>query len=219
MIRFKHVHLVLPVSLFLFIISLPVSAVVVYNNGGPTIFGGHSISGSLRNEPADNFSLSTASNINSIGFYIEYSGSEPFWDQGITYNIYSDNNNEPDSLIVTGTSQSLIVKDSGQPSYSGIAYLAAFNLESTVSLDPGNYWLGLTDAVGSNAYWVLASPYEEGSSYYRSGDQSFTGREFPFDLAFYLNDELTAVPLPASVWLFGSALAGLIVFKRKKRET
>ena len=191
------------ITLWFLLVSLASNAAVIYDNGGPTTNGGHSISGFYQNEPADNFTLSTTSEINFVGFYTQWFDAGPDWDQGITYNIYADNNGEPGDLIVTGRSQSISVTDAGLPTPFGPAFLVTFNLESSLTLGPGEYWLSLTGAdrnydgsLSDNAYWILSTPEGEGRSFYRSGDQSFSGREFPFDLAFYLADEPTPPPPP-----------------------
>ncbi len=56
------------IPLWFMLVSLASNAAVIYDNGGPTTYGGHSISGFYLNEPVDNFTLSTTSEINFVGF-------------------------------------------------------------------------------------------------------------------------------------------------------
>lgn len=186
------------IFLYLLVASIGAAAEVVYDNGSPADPIRHLISGLLENEPVDNFTLTTPVEIGSVGFYFtDFASPKPDWRQGLTYNFYSDDNGEPGELIVSGRSQTNTLFDIPNPTAQLI-----FNLETPLTLGPGNYWLGLTDPVGGDAFWLRSTGEGQGHSYYRPEGQPFY--EATFDLAFYLYSE----PLPDRMLDFSFSVAG-----------
>ena len=167
------------------------------------------------NQVTDNFSLSGSTNINSVGFYFQNYHGITGWNQDITYNFYSDNGGSVGSLLTSGSGQNLTATDSGLPwCCGGNTWLVEFDLVSTLSLASGNYWLGLTGATGSSSAWWVTTDYIDGS--FTSSSTTLTIFR-TVDFAYFLNSSnVSAVPIPATAWLFGSGLIGLIGFARRK---
>jgi len=168
------------------------NASIIYDNGLPDTTNGHSIVNT--NEVRDEFILSDAATISSIGFYFQNYNGITGWNQDIDYNFYSSNS----TLIASGTGQNVVAVDSGLNwcCGGGNAWLVIFNLESTLSLTSGDYFLGLTGATSSNnsAWWITSNGHNE--------------------FAFYLEGNTSPVPVPPAVWLLGTGLIGLIGIKK-----
>ncbi len=188
------------------LLSSGAQAAIIYDNGGPNTENGWSILGS--NQINDNFSLSGTQSIRSVGFYFQNYDGITGWNQDISYNIYADNNGVTGNLIASGAGQNVTPTDSGLPwCCGGNAWLVEFDLVSTVTLAAGNYWLGLTGASSTNnAAWWVTTNYIDGSS--------IGGVDF----AYYLDSSrVSAIPVPAAVWLFASGLMGLAGVARRRQ--
>lgn len=181
-------------TLGLFLFTTIANASIVYDNGLPDTTNGHSILNN--NKVKDEFILSDAATISSIGFYFQNYNGITGWNQDVAYNFYSSNS----TLIASGSGQNVVAVDSGLNwcCGGGNAWLVTFNLESTLSLTSGDYFLELTGATGTatSAWWVTSN-----------GQQN--------EHAFYLEGNTSPVPVPAAVWLLGTGLIGLISMRRK----
>lgn len=187
-----------------FLVVSAANAAIVYDNGGPSTDSAYGIKGTQ--EVRDDFTLASDTEIGSVGFYFQTSGDIAGWNEDITYNIYSNT----DALMVTGSGQNVTFVDSGLPwCCGGNAFLVTFDLESSLPLLSGTYWLGLTGATGiiganENYYWVTSG----------LGNGKFNTNPLVYGFAFYLEDA-AVVPLPASVFLFGTSLLSLVGVHRK----
>jgi hypothetical protein len=93
--------------------------------------------------------------------------------------------------------------ESQAPVNSGDPNLALF---PTLSASNDFYWTG-TEIDSSSAWYFI----------FISGEQSFTIKDYVFYLSWAVHEgNISAVPVPAAVWLFGSGLLGLIQVTRKK---
>jgi hypothetical protein len=185
------------------------NAGLIYDNGGPDTSNGFSIAGS--NEVVDDFILTNAFDINSVGFYFQNFDGITGWNQDITYSVYNDNSGSKGSLISTGAGQNVIAVDSGLAwcCNNGHAWLVTFDLDSSLSLNAGHYWLGLSGATGTGPeFWLTTS--------------GITGYKGPGggDLAYSLHGDVgsTDVPEPSTLAIFALGLMGLASRRFKKQS-
>jgi len=90
------------------------------------------------------------------------------------------------------------------------------------SLSAGTYSLLFSSgATGRGSLrFVENNPYELGSAYNELGvfdPLNILGQNMDIDAAIRITGDVSAVPIPAAVWLFGSGLFGLIGFTRRKK--
>ena len=171
----------------------------------------------------DDFSLSSASSIDSISFrawhYPDYEVTQ------VNLTIYADSGGSPGTGIVAVPSMSTSGTDAG---YS----LAIFDVDDyTVTFDylplpAGTYWLGLSYALNgallssdfSLVYWEVNDSLSGTSSgrQYNSLTNSWT--TISGDLVFTVNGTSTAsVPEPTTLLLFGLGLVGLAGLRKCKK--
>ncbi|AOW77657.1 hypothetical protein A3Q34_12825 [Colwellia sp. PAMC 20917] len=182
------------------------NAGLIYDNGGPSTYSAYSIGSS---ETADDFILATAYDINSVEFYFQNFNGITGWGQDITYSFYNDNSGSIGSLIATGNGQNVTAVDSGLAwCCGGNAWEVNFDLASTISLNAGHYWLGLTGASGSSPWWVTTSAI---SGY--SG--KINGSTVANDFAFSLSSQ--DVPEPSTLAIFALGMIGLASRRFKKQ--
>lgn len=76
------------------------------------------------------------------------------------------------------------------------------------------YWSGTEYATNDEYAYILAfsDGYQDAYNKYVTSDGNFAWAVLDGNI-----DELTAVPLPAAAWLFGSGLLGLVSFVRRKK--
>ena len=79
---------------------------------------------------------------------------------------------------------------------------------SIVNLQNGAYWYGDEYAPDTNAAWVFETEVGSQSAFEASSLYSWAVRD----------GDISTVPVPAGAWLFGSALAGLLVARSKNKE-
>jgi len=166
--------------LFMLILTPASYASIIYDNGGPDGKNGFRISD--HNETVDNFTLSDAADIQSVGFYFNNFQGVTGWNHDITYNFYTGQTQASKQLISSGAGQNVTSVDSGQAwcgtCTGGNAWLVTFDLESTLSLAEGDYWLGLTGATGTKySFWAISGSSSKGT-----------------DFAFHLDNESTSKP-------------------------
>ena len=91
-------------------------------------------------------------------------------------------------------------------------YIADF---SSVDLTIGQVYSLAVSVVGDSFYWAV-----HGGTSYASGSLFSSvpppGSNFLDDLHFYVNG-VSPVPAPAAIWLFGTALIGLVGFSKRRK--
>jgi hypothetical protein len=105
---------------------------------------------------------------------------------------------------------------SGTSMISWYSYSASL---PTVTLDAGTYWVSILENdtntnLSGITQWLWADSNTSGLRALRSNDSAAWSSSQDVDHAFSLSG--TAVPAPAAVWLFGTALMGLVGFIRRK---
>ncbi len=101
-----------------------------------------------------------------------------------------------------------------QPGYSfppnaSFTDAATSTVKSFTNLDGGEYWFGVTRDAPID-FLGMAFFTDNGLQRWDSVDEAF-------GLSWAVRDgDVSAVPLPAAIWLFGSALAGMGVIGRRK---
>jgi hypothetical protein len=85
---------------------------------------------------------------------------------------------------------------------------------SSVSLNPGSFYTAIVQR--PNARWAVETGSSEGSQYI-GGDMIISGSVgMTNDLRFRVTP-LSSVPVPAAVWLFATALIGLVGFNKSRK--
>jgi len=177
---------------------------------------------------AEDFTLTESLSIETLSFWAQSnnSGATPPGDSA-DWRIYSDNSNLPNALLSSGTvstgngSYSRTLVNSGSP-FSDYKY--TLDIVDFV-LGAGSYWLAFSpkpefDATNpvKGPHWILSNTGNGISALSTDGGINWAndyalGTDNSFNWSYSI--EASAVPVPAAVWLFGSALIGLVSFRRK----
>jgi hypothetical protein len=216
---------------FIFFISNQVFAATIFSQTPLITNGGASdkdFPGSITGQRyvADNFSVATTEDLLSVtwrGFY--YSDNTPLTLDSFTINIFSDSASAPGFFLgefAVGNPQLRELTGDqitfGSTDYDLYEYSA--NLGAGFSLTANtNYWISIqndTSTTSSGWYWAhgndglgdsVNSPSAESGSWTSingNGDQ------------YMLLSNASVVPIPAAIWLFGSAFAVLGWLRRKQ---
>ncbi len=144
----------------LLVAATPLSAAIVYDNGGPNATSGNETVGWVQ---ADDFSFAAATTISGAGVYLAGFSGIGAWDGGFQYYIFGDAGGAPGGVIQTG-SVAPAVSDSGIAwCCGGNAYLFTFDFAAPVDLVAGaTYWLGIHAGAPGNfrrqdIYWVTTA--------------------------------------------------------------
>ncbi len=99
----------------------------------------------------------------------------------------------------------------GLTAYSSYATTAQLNATNFDNLIASWYWSGTEFAYDPEFAWVIYMGDGYQNSYYKHGmDVSAYG------LAIH-SGQVSAVPVPGAIWLFGSGLAGLVALSRRRK--
>jgi len=161
------------------------------------------------------FSLNTNTTITDMNAWVN-----AFWniDTTFTMALYGDNFTSPDitneifsqDVLVTDK----VFEDSMNSQWQGLSNL-------NLNLDAGSYWLSLELRDG-NDYDGYIPTGEFGAlnavdtyAFFNPSNGSWV-EDSTSDFAFQIAGNISTVPVPAAVWLFGSGLVGLVGFARRK---
>lgn len=214
----------LSMGLLLLAISNFANAATLYQQNINSTLSGHysNIGGQIT---ADDFSLLTDASINGINWY-GYFDSEPASLSSISFDIgfHSDDGNKPNFSHDYFQSLSPIITDSGYTAINGnkiyqfeAALLASFAVDSGERI-----WLSLADNDPSTSQFLWSRSSMSGTFAYRNTNPSFisdwsTAYNWG-DFSFELIGETAPVPIPATVLLFGTGLAGLAGTRLRKKK-
>jgi hypothetical protein len=162
----------------------------------------------------DNFILESDATVTSFsysswlysGSITDYSGTD--W---LFYDAEPVNNPAP--VIASGSSVATYAVDD---TYNNLFHFEVTGLDLTLSADTV-YWLGISNNdVFTTAAQVdpIAGPLTEAIQ----SDGLVTYNSGVYDRAFSIYGDVSPVPIPATVWLFGTALIGLVGFSRRKKS-
>lgn len=170
--------------------------------------------GFSQNDIANSFTTgSTGQTLDSVDVLLTvYAGNTA----DFTATLYTDNgSNRPGTVLGTGGTVSL---------NAGNNQLVNFDFASQgISLAAGTtYWFALYSSNKDNSLWAKTSDLSETelagwsiADIHRAISSSGWGTVSPSDVMFAVN--VSAVPVPAAAWLFGSDLVGLIGIARLKQ--
>lgn len=192
-------------------------AAPIFDNGAASTDNGFGIYGATNQNggtAADDFMLSTAANIGSVGFYFNNYNGSTGWDQNISYAFLADNSGTPGILLASGQGVNVTELPGNYAWCCGTqnTKLIQFDLASPFSANPNTaYWLKLGGAGGPTPWWVTSSA---------SGNAQSTGNPTNGSLAFYLNgaEPSNNVPEPASLAIVGLGLAAIRLSRRVKKS-
>jgi len=179
--------------------------------------GGATLSSVLNPEDkwSARFSLNSNTTITDMNVWIG-----AFWNLNKTFTmaLYGDNITSPDvtneifSQDVSVTDK--VFEDSMNNQWQGLSNI-------NLNLSAGNYWLSLELRDGNDYDGYI--PTGEFGALNAVGAYAFYNpsngvwvEDPTSDFAFQIAGNVSAVPVPAAVWLFGSGLIGLIGFARRK---
>lgn len=208
--------LLLAVTAVLVGLAMPASAAtIIYNNGGPNQQNGNEMTSWIQTE---GFTLAAPTTITGIGFWGMQTA--PGYAGSLTWLIYGDSAGSPGATIASdnptllGTATGTVV----------LGYYTEyfFHIPVSVALGAGTYHLGLHNGPLSTTdrrefYWETTN-----------ANATTTGIEWNLDYggpwynndqehAFYLETGAEPIPEPASLLLFGTGLAGLRAWKRRRQ--
>jgi hypothetical protein len=212
---------------------IPASAALIYNNGGPNHLGGSDMVLSLE---ADDFTVAAQSTLTTAQFWDfetpgggDYAGS-------ISWFIYSNSANNPGSVLFSGSASGAAVTRAAtgifDPSLQFTEFSDTFTFGGGVTLSAGVYWLGLhngpTSPVDPNSLanfaWENTSTSCTETAFNVCGRaQDLTSPGSPFlstltENAFNISGSpVTGTPEPASLPLFASGFASLVLLPRRSR--
>lgn len=192
--------------------TLAARAEIIYENGDTLFTGGLLSTVDTHFIVADNFTLesgtSTLTDIHWWGYYAE--AIVPTTDSFTAY-IYSDAAGEPGTVLFTLTDPVLRTDTGGDTFGKYTEYEYHMDI-SALELDAGTtYWLAIQNDVDCNWFWSI-SDFAGGDAHQKL--QNWT--DYDVEEAFYLTGPNSPVvmPEPASVFLMGVGLVGLVFRNR-----
>lgn len=212
-------------------------AVPIVIDGGPDWPGSADVSGYVGNGVGPEFGTNTyiypnAGNSTVANLYFGLSST--FGPQGFSangggvtggeiYSWYADTANSIEYRGVTSAPSAsggnfnlntrlIITADAGASVVSDATTLAlGNNVHSLLHINSTSFTVSRAVEILNGSSWVAALPY------YNSLQTAFgaPGTQSDFSTGFYWENSVSAVPIPAAVWLFGSGLIGLIGIARR----
>jgi len=162
------------------------------------------------------FSLNSNTTITDMNVWIN-----AFWNINTTFTmaLYADNITSPDITNELFSQDVLVTdkafEDSMNSQWQGLT-------DINLNLDAGNYWLSLELRDG-NDYDGYIPTGEFGAlnavdiyAFYNPSNGVWA-EDPTSDFAFQIAGDVSAVPVPAALWLFGSGLIGLVGLARRKK--
>lgn len=199
----------------------PLSGSVVYTqpfNATGNVFASQNNTngGGLFAQVYDDFTLGSATSITDVHWTGAYfNPNTPGTTTAWTVGFYDDNAGQPGALI----SSQVFSNTGNETSLGTIGGLPTFSysviLSTPFSASAGTqYWLSVYPDLGLPPQWGWA----EGSGGDGISYQDFIGSRFSLsnDMAFDLTGTPLATPEPATMAFAGSALAALVLLRRKK---
>lgn len=226
----KLINLIGIISTGFILTTISVSAATIFDNG-TQLAGQGSSSDPSASAPfiwADDFSLMNPNTtIRSIHWRGRYSGTDnaPTVDDVFTLRIYSDSTG-PNTELHEFTIGNMVNRtDTGLDIGAADIFDYSANITATTLTAGTTYWLSIINDTTADAdddwVWIFANNVNTaGNNAYSSTNDgsSWTQLTSPtVAYSFRLDDAaVSAVPVPAAVWLMGSALAGLFGFTRRQ---
>ena len=203
--------------------------VVVLQPLDPTSTGEFSNLGPANQQAADDFSLAQATILDSISWFGRYGAGSVAAPIPTDFSIrfFEDSGGAPAiasilqldvsvNPVTSGLNYSPGVGAADIPWFSYAASLPALTLEAAT------YWVSVvendsTTPTSGNTQWLWADSNTLGLRAIRNNDSDAWSASPDIDHAFSLTG--TVVPVPAAVWLFATALAGLVGFSARKQAS
>jgi len=214
------VRVILFGSTMLLLSISPARAAFVVDTGAPTATSGSSFYSLDSNQwLAGRFTLADAWNLNSVEGWITNGGNGV---SGTVHaSIYADNAAGP---LPTGTALYSSIFTFNAPAncvdlYSCSAWDGAYGLDW--ALLAGTYWLGFEVQSGDTLVFGsmqndVPSPLSNYANTVNGSVPVYVGT-FSTGVGMRIDATLSPVPVPAAVWLFGTALVGLVGFGKRRK--
>ena len=160
---------------------------------------------------AENFALAADSTIETISFTAHTNSALP---SSIDWWIYDDSAPLAGNTIFSGSTSSYTSVVIAPYDTGGIR---DYSIDvGELGLVSGNYWVGFSpNGIDGNIHWSLGT----GDSLSALNQSGSWTTPYPGGAMVFRIDgqfDTSEVPVPAAAWLFGSALAGLGVLRKKK---
>jgi len=206
------------------VISYNVSAAVIYESlpgSNSNHVSRHGVNGPVL---ADDFTSFVSGQVTGVEWWgsSALTGGLDQWE--ITF--HSDSGGTPDTTFPTGVISQHFVSAAGtDPDGDGIFHFSASWVPQDMLVTAGvDYWFSVANASGATWTWATGLAPTVGSEQYNAVVSTGVGpgggpHYGPWnsitdtDFAF----RISAVPIPAAVWLFGSGLIGLVGVARRKK--
>lgn len=207
----KKSHLLGSVCVCIFsLITMPSHAAIIYDNGVTADGGDCSGKFTCRYAMADDFMLSaSATTITDVHWTGSYSAPIDMSLDNFTVGFYASDSGAPIDLAFAEYDLGSVTRtDLGSGLFGYETFIPA------LSLDAGTqYFVSIANNFNQSAHWFWTSNgVGNGDGFSKLyADSSWASRGTDFDF------QLTGVPVPAAVWLFGSGLLGLVGMARRKK--